>query len=216
MLFLLRSWCYFSSSAVALLVGISKFKHIYEAELQLSTRFPFHCQDCFFSVFILESKFGQTLANMLHKRGCSGALSDPCCLSSPIGFSGFIHASKARGIGAIGFSGFVHASKARGIGAHLLNFKALFEWTVGILLVEDQSDMWTPKNSDFGIFMAPQKPQIWGHFLMQIKWILKMMEQAVHKNQCSFFWGVSASSSTFMKQSYNFLRASRSIAKTGL
>ena len=36
----------------------------------------------------------------------------------------------------------------------------------------------------------------------------------MHKNQCSFFWGVSASSSTFMKQSYNFLRASRSIAKT--
>ena len=29
-------------------------------------------------------------------------------------------------------------------------------------------------------------------------------------------WWVSASSSTFMKQSYNFLRASRSIAKTGL
>ena len=26
-------------------MGISKFKHIYEAELQLSTRFPFHCQD---------------------------------------------------------------------------------------------------------------------------------------------------------------------------
>ena len=47
MLFFLRSWCYFSSSAVALLVGISKFKHIYEAELQLSTRFPFHCQDRF-------------------------------------------------------------------------------------------------------------------------------------------------------------------------
>ena len=47
MLFFLRSWCYFSSSAVALLVSISKFKHIYEAELQLSTRFPFHCQDRF-------------------------------------------------------------------------------------------------------------------------------------------------------------------------
>ena len=30
-----------------MLVGISKFKHIYEAELQLSTRFPFHCQDRF-------------------------------------------------------------------------------------------------------------------------------------------------------------------------
>ena len=28
-------------------MGISKFKHIYEAELQLSTRFPFHCQDRF-------------------------------------------------------------------------------------------------------------------------------------------------------------------------
>ena len=42
---------YFSSSAVALLVGISKFKHIYEAELQLSTRFPFHCQDRFLKLF---------------------------------------------------------------------------------------------------------------------------------------------------------------------
>ena len=49
--FFLRSWCYFSSSAVALLVGISKFKHIYEAELQLSTRFPFHCQDRIFLSF---------------------------------------------------------------------------------------------------------------------------------------------------------------------
>ena len=26
-------------------MGISKFKHIYETELQLSTRFPFLCQD---------------------------------------------------------------------------------------------------------------------------------------------------------------------------
>ena len=47
MLFFLSSSCYFSSSAVALLAGISKFKHIYETELQLSTRFPFHCQDRF-------------------------------------------------------------------------------------------------------------------------------------------------------------------------
>ena len=47
MLFFLKSLCYFSSSAVALLVSISKFKHIYETELQLSTRFPFHCQDRF-------------------------------------------------------------------------------------------------------------------------------------------------------------------------
>ena len=52
--------------------------------------------------------------------------------------------------------------------------------------------------------------------------------QAVHKNWCLSFWGVdvisaallqrcwwvSASSSTFMKKSYNFLCASRSIAKT--
>ena len=47
MLFFLRMWCYFSSSAVAVLVGISQFKHIYASELQLSTRFPFHCQDRF-------------------------------------------------------------------------------------------------------------------------------------------------------------------------
>ena len=32
-------------------MGIRKFKHIYEAELQLSTRFPFHCQDRFFFRF---------------------------------------------------------------------------------------------------------------------------------------------------------------------
>ena len=43
--FFLRSCWYFSSSAVAVLVGISQFKHIYASELQLSTRFPFHCQD---------------------------------------------------------------------------------------------------------------------------------------------------------------------------
>ena len=73
----LRSWCYFSSSAAAVLVGISKFKHIYEAELQLSTRFPFHCQDRFFSVFILESKFGQSLANMLQKKGLLWSIVGP-------------------------------------------------------------------------------------------------------------------------------------------
>ena len=37
----------FQQFCCALLVGISKFKHIYETELQLSTRFPFHCQDRF-------------------------------------------------------------------------------------------------------------------------------------------------------------------------
>ena len=37
-----------------MLVGISKFKHIYEAEFQLSTRFPFHCQDR----FIVRFKWG--------------------------------------------------------------------------------------------------------------------------------------------------------------
>ena len=35
-------------------MGISKFKHIYETELQLSTRFPFHCQDR----FLFMSKWG--------------------------------------------------------------------------------------------------------------------------------------------------------------
>ena len=28
-----------------LLVSMDEFKHIYASELQLSTRFPFHCQD---------------------------------------------------------------------------------------------------------------------------------------------------------------------------
>ena len=40
MLFLFEELMLFRSSAAAVLVGISKFKHIYEAELQLSTRFP--------------------------------------------------------------------------------------------------------------------------------------------------------------------------------
>ena len=43
-LMLFQQFCCYS---VALLVGVSKSKHIYEAELQLSTRFPFHCQDSF-------------------------------------------------------------------------------------------------------------------------------------------------------------------------
>ena len=47
MLFFLRSWCYFRSSDVALLVSMSKFKHLEASELQRSTRFPFHCQDRF-------------------------------------------------------------------------------------------------------------------------------------------------------------------------
>ena len=38
-------------SAVALSVGISKFKHKHATELQLSTRFPFHCQDRFPRLF---------------------------------------------------------------------------------------------------------------------------------------------------------------------
>ena len=33
---------------------------------------------------------GKLLQICCKKRGCSGALSDPCCLSSPIGLSGFI------------------------------------------------------------------------------------------------------------------------------
>ena len=51
MLFFLRSWCHFSSSAVVLLVSMSKVKHKYASELPLSTRFPFHCQDRFFLRF---------------------------------------------------------------------------------------------------------------------------------------------------------------------
>ena len=44
----LSSSCYFSSSALVLLVSMDEFEHIYASELQLSTRFPFHCQDSFF------------------------------------------------------------------------------------------------------------------------------------------------------------------------
>ena len=37
--------CYFSSSALVLLVSMDDGKHIYASELQLSPRFPFLCQD---------------------------------------------------------------------------------------------------------------------------------------------------------------------------
>ena len=47
MLFFLSSSCYFSSSALVLLVSMDKLEHMYASELQLSTRFPFHCQDRF-------------------------------------------------------------------------------------------------------------------------------------------------------------------------
>ena len=47
MFFFLSSSCYFSSSALVLLVSMDKFEHMYASELQLSTRFPFHCQDRF-------------------------------------------------------------------------------------------------------------------------------------------------------------------------
>ena len=39
--------CYFSSSALVLLVSMDDGKHIYASELQLSMRFPFLCQDRF-------------------------------------------------------------------------------------------------------------------------------------------------------------------------
>ena len=45
MFFFLSSSCYFSSSALVLLESMDKFEHMYASELQLSTRFPFHCQD---------------------------------------------------------------------------------------------------------------------------------------------------------------------------
>ena len=51
MLFFLSSLCYFRSSVLALLVSMSKFKHIYASEPQLSTRFPFPCQDRFLRLF---------------------------------------------------------------------------------------------------------------------------------------------------------------------
>ena len=47
MFFLLSISCYFSSSALVLLVSMDDGKHIYASELQLSTRFPFLCQDRF-------------------------------------------------------------------------------------------------------------------------------------------------------------------------
>ena len=50
-LFVFSISCYFSSSALVLLVSMDDGKHIYASELQLSTRFPFHCQDRFLKLF---------------------------------------------------------------------------------------------------------------------------------------------------------------------
>ncbi len=44
----------------------------------------------------------------------------------------------------------------------------VFEEEGGRLPVEEESDMWTPKNSDFDTLKAPKKHQIWGYVLMQI------------------------------------------------
>ena len=56
-------------------MGISKFKHIYEAELQLSTRFPFHCQDR----FLLWFKWGSEneVENSVEKVVPKGPQMDP-------------------------------------------------------------------------------------------------------------------------------------------
>ena len=58
-----------------MLVGISKFKHIYEAELQLSTRFPVHCQD----MFIFRFKWGSEneVENSVEKVVPKGPQMDP-------------------------------------------------------------------------------------------------------------------------------------------
>ena len=47
----------FQQFCCSVVVGISKFNHIYEAELQPSTRFPFHCQDRFMLSSFLEFLF---------------------------------------------------------------------------------------------------------------------------------------------------------------
>ena len=56
-------------------MGISKFKHIYETELQLSTRFPFHCQDRFFSRFKWGSE--NEVENSVEKMVPKGPQMDP-------------------------------------------------------------------------------------------------------------------------------------------
>ena len=53
--------CYFSSSALVLLVSMDDGKHIYEAELQLSTRFPFLCQDRF--IFLVKWRSENEIEN---------------------------------------------------------------------------------------------------------------------------------------------------------
>ena len=56
-------------------MGISKFKPIYEAELQLSTRFPFHCQDRFMFMSFLEFLF--EVEKIIEKMVSKGPQMDP-------------------------------------------------------------------------------------------------------------------------------------------
>ena len=56
-------------------VGISKFKHIYETELQLSTRFPFHCQDRF--MILVKWVFEKEVEKSVEKVVPKGPQMDP-------------------------------------------------------------------------------------------------------------------------------------------
>ena len=64
------------------MVGISKFKHIYETEVQLSTRFPFHCQDR----FLFRFKWGSEneVENSVEKVVPKGPQMDPKSCSKSI------------------------------------------------------------------------------------------------------------------------------------
>ena len=75
MFFFLSSSCYFGSSALVLLESMDKFEHMYASELQLSTRFPFHCQDRFLFRFKWgsENEVEKSVEKMLPK----GAQMDP-------------------------------------------------------------------------------------------------------------------------------------------
>ena len=71
----LSSSCYFSSSALVLLESMDKFEHTYASELQLSTRFPFLCQDRFLKLFKGGSE--NEVENSVEKVSLKGPQMDP-------------------------------------------------------------------------------------------------------------------------------------------
>ena len=116
-------------------MGISKFKHIYEAELQLSTRFPFHCQDRFIFWFKWgsEKEVEKSVEKVVPKgpqmdpksckksiKACSGGVSKRDLKNGPSPGPGkvrfccyLLHFSKVRGLKKATFLGTILGSFVR-------------------------------------------------------------------------------------------------------